>query len=131
MYDKLNAVPYKEPPWSSRYPKLARILEEIPQAPLGNVLVNNVSYRSGWRDPEAICRAVFKNNIDKKYVTISNNHVPEEDHGFFDAANENFQLKNDSIVYKKIPGFMKIPFEKIGLYRDEYRATWPPSIPAP
>ncbi len=131
MYDKLNAVPYKEPPWSTRYPKLARILDEIPQAPLGNVLVENVSYRSGWRDPEAVCRAVFKNNIDKKYVTISSNFVTEEDPGFVDAANKDFQLRDDSIIYKRIPGFMKIPFEKIGLYRDEYRATWPPSVPAP
>ena len=37
----------------------------------------------------------------------------------------NFQLRDDSIVYRKIPGFKKIPFEKIGLYQDEYRATWP------
>jgi len=33
----------------------------------------------------------------------------------------NFQLKGDSIVYQKIPGFKKVPFEKIGLYKDEYR----------
>ena len=35
--------------------------------------------------------------------------------------NMNFQLKDDSRVYKEIPGFKKIPFEKIGLYVDEYR----------
>jgi hypothetical protein len=131
MYEKLNALPYKQPPWSTRYPKLARILDEIPQAPLGNVLVKNVSYRSGWRDPEAICRTFFKNHVDKKYVTMADNLVTDEDPGFVNAAQQNFQLRDDSIVYERIPAFQRIPFGKIGLYADEYRATWPPSVPAP
>ncbi len=113
MYEPLRRFRIKEQPWSTRYPKLARILEEHPQAPLGNVVVKNVSYRSSWRDP------------DKKYVRIADNFITDEDPGFVDAASVNFQLKDDSIVYQKIPGFKKIPFEKIGLYRDEYRATWP------
>jgi hypothetical protein len=32
-----------------------------------------------------------------------------------DSANGNFALRPDSIVYKKIPAFKAIPFEKIGL----------------
>ena len=38
MYETLRRVPFDKPPWSTRYPKLARILDEIPQAPLGNVV---------------------------------------------------------------------------------------------
>jgi len=127
MYDKLKAVNHDKPPWSTRYPKLARILLENPQAPLGNVLVNNVSYRSGWRDPEEVCRATFKNNINKKYMRIKANFVTDEDPGFIDAARMNFQLKDDSVVYRKIPGFKKIPFGNIGLYQDQFRATRPVS----
>ncbi|NQT84885.1 right-handed parallel beta-helix repeat-containing protein [bacterium] len=115
MYEPLKRFRIKEPPWSTRYPKLARILDEHPQAPLGNVVVKNVSYRSSWRDP------------DKKYVKIADNFVTDKDPGFLDAPNMNFRLRDDSVVYQKIPGFKKIPFEKIGLYRDEYRATWPVS----
>ena len=52
---------------------------------------------------------------------FKNNYVTLEDPGFVDAENKNFQLRDDSIVYQKIPEFKKIPFEKIGLYVDEYR----------
>ncbi len=115
MYEPLKRFRIKQPPWSMRYPKLARILEEHPQAPLGNVVVNNVSYRSSWHDP------------DRKYIKVADNFITDEDPGFVDAAKMNFQLKDDSIVYRKIPAFKKIPFDKIGLYQDEFRATWPVS----
>jgi hypothetical protein len=109
MYEPLKRFRHTEPPWSTRYPKLAKILDEHPQAPLGNIVENNVSYRSSWRDP------------DKKYITPANNLITDEDPGFVDAENMNFQLRPGSIVYKKIPGFQRIPFERIGLYEDAYR----------
>jgi hypothetical protein len=34
-------------------------------------------------------------------------------------------LRKDSVVYDKIPDFVPIPFEKIGLYQDPFRASWP------
>jgi hypothetical protein len=113
MYASLRAVPYDKPPWSTRYPALARILHEHPQAPLGNVVADNVSVRSTWRDP------------DRKYVQIADNFITEEDPGFVDAAYMDFRLKDDSIVYRKISAFKKIPFDKIGPYQDAYRETWP------
>lgn len=125
MYEPLKQFRITEPPWSTRYPKLARILDECPQAPLGNVLARNLSYRSGWCDPEQVCRATFKQNIDKKYMRIEDNLVTDKDPGYVDEANMNFQLRDDSIVFRKIPGFKKIPFNKIGLYKDKYRVTLP------
>ncbi len=125
MYKPLEEFKHDQPPWSTRYPKLARMLDEMPQAPLGNMLERNLSVQSGWQDPEAVCRKTFKTHIDRKYMTITDNYVTDEDPGFVNAAEMNFQLKDDSIAYRKIPGFKKIPFEKIGLYQDEYRATWP------
>ena len=41
----------------------------------------------------------------------------EADPGFVDAAKRNFQFRDDSPVYEKLPGFKKIPFERIGLAR--------------
>ena len=35
----------------------------------------------------------------------------------------NFELRDDSPMYGR--GFKRIPFEKIGLYEDERRASWP------
>ena len=51
--------------------------------------------------------------------------MTDEDPGFVDAAGMNFQFKADSVVWTKIPGFKRIPFERIGLYTDEYRKTLP------
>jgi hypothetical protein len=35
--------------------------------------------------------------------------------GFADAAHGNFELKDSSIIYTKLPGFEKIPFSQIGI----------------
>jgi hypothetical protein len=131
MYEPLEKFRHDRPPWSTRYPKLARILEEMPQAPLGNVLRRNVSVRSGWRDPEEECRKTFKTHIDRKYMEMADNYVTDEDPGFVDAASMDFRLREDSVVYRAIPGFKSIPFDRIGLYRDEYRASWPAERPRP
>ena len=37
------------------------------------------------------------------------------------AGHHDFTLKKDSVVFEKIPEFKPIPFEKIGLQKDEYR----------
>ncbi|MDF2439714.1 MAG: hypothetical protein JWN98_698 [Abditibacteriota bacterium] len=42
---------------------------------------------------------------------------------FVDPQNDNYQLKPNSPAYKV--GFQRIPMEKIGLYKDELRASWP------
>ncbi len=48
--------------------------------------------------------------VDKEYDTVSeNNWRTDTDPGFVDAANGNFDLRDDSIVYEKIPGFEKLP----------------------
>jgi hypothetical protein len=42
-----------------------------------------------------------------------------------DAARGNYALKSDAEVFRQIPGFKPIPFEKIGLFQDEYRTRLP------
>ena len=56
---------------------------------------------------------------------LFDNLVTDEDPGFINASNENFMLRDDSYVYDKISGFQKIPFDRIGLYVDEYRKILP------
>jgi hypothetical protein len=111
LQQRLQAVPYNKPPYSTRYPKLAGILEDDPAVPKGNVVVRNVCVGGPWMDLAAEA---------KPYTTIRDNFT-EGDPGFVDAAKLNFQLKDDSPVYKQIPGFQRVPFEQIGLVRDEYR----------
>ena len=148
MYEKLEEVNYDKPPYSTRYPKLATILDDgDPGFPAGNAIVRNVSYGGrwmairgldfedvevknnliadpeivNWHKPSAQGSATYKYgdqdimDILEKY----DNKVIDVDPGFVDVENEDFQLKDDSPVWKL--GFKRIPIEKIGLYKDEYR----------
>lgn len=49
------------------------------------------------------------------------------DPGFVNEAARNFALRHDSKVLNDLPGFREIPFDKIGLYIDEYRRRMPTS----
>ncbi len=109
----LSGFRYKEPPYSTRWPELARILEGEPKAPEGNRIRRNVFYGKGWNDITAKARA---------YQTLEDN-LTDADPRFVDYENNNFQLLPDSPAYAL--GFKRIPIEKIGLYQDEKRASWP------
>jgi hypothetical protein len=58
-----------------------------------------------------------------KYAQMEgkNNWVTKEDPGFVDQAKKNFQLKKDAKVFSMIPGFEAVPFDKMGLYTDNFR----------
>jgi len=53
------------------------------------------------------------------------NAVFDEDPGFVDLSGGDLRLRPDSRVFKELPGFQPIPFEKIGLFVDEYRTELP------
>ena len=99
-------VDIRKPPYSSRYPWLSNIMEDRRL----NTLSRNLIYKCG-------------SFIGRGEAVDIDNLVMDEDPGFINANVENFLLNDDSYVYKKIPGFKKIPFDKIGLYIDEYRKS--------
>jgi len=113
LQERLPAMPYKQPPWSMRYPRLVDILEDEPNAPKGNLIARNVRWGGTWDDIQD--RAL-------PYLTIEDN-LQDVDPLFVDAEHMNFQLRDGSPAYRI--GFKRIPFEKIGLYQDELRASWP------
>ena len=111
---RLFVVNYLEPPYITKYPFIADYLD----------------YKTAWKSR----RNVTENNIfvkmDEKQmflvqnggtVGLGENYMASEDPGFIDYKNLNFQLNDNSIAYKKLPNFERIPFVKIGLYRDCYR----------
>jgi hypothetical protein len=113
---KAERLDYKNPPWSTRYPKLATIMDEEPLLPLGNVVRRNVAYRckrwlSAHGMDEYLDRIEFQGNLEEI-----------EDPGFVDAAKQDFRLREDSAV-RRLPGWEPIPVERIGLYEDDYRAN--------
>ena len=60
----------------------------------------------------------------QKFDLLANAECAADDPGFVNAAKGDFRLKPDAEVFRRI-GFRPIPVEEIGLYQDEYRATWP------
>ena len=105
MYEKLERVNYNQPPFSTRYPELATILEEAPAEPRGNKLINNLAVNTQML------------NMSESYQHLleqKGNWSTEQDPGFFDMEQEDFRLKEDSPVFQQIPGFQKIPFDRIG-----------------
>ncbi len=131
----LCGVRFKEPPFSTRYPKLATMLEDEPAKPKGNIVRRNIFWqgegvnlrRTGWdKFPQSgSYRNAWWHHIEAKVfdlVTIENNLV-DVDPEFVDEKEGNFQLQEASPAWKI--GFERIPLEEIGLYQDDRRATWP------
>ena len=115
LKERLEAMPYKSALWRSRYPRLVHTWHDEPAAPKGNLIARNVFYQcKPWDDITKVARP---------YATVEQNLV-DEDPLFVDAETLNFQLQHDSPAYKL--GFQRIPFEKIGLYRDKFRRSLPP-----
>ena len=110
---ELSELNYKEPPWSTRYPELLGILEDEPLAPKGNVLIRNICWGGpwGWVQPQAA-----------PHVKVEDNLV-DTDPRFAGRPTAGFRLKKRSPAQGI--GFRQIPFEDIGVYRSDDRASWP------
>ncbi len=121
LFKDLNIL---KPPYSERYPELHNYMDVIEEGvewegmhARRNVLSNNVII-GGKENP---IRLRKRKESDGEIFKNINNFQTQEDPGFVDFANKNFMLKENSEVYEKIPDFEPIPFNKMGLYVDEYR----------
>lgn len=65
-----------------------------------------------------------KTRTSPEYATGTNKEYLE-DPGFNDRASLDFGLRKDAMLLKDLPGFERIPVEKIGLQIDEYRKDIP------
>lgn len=105
----LESLPYKQAPWSTRFPQLVNILNDDPMAPKGNLIARNICVGGRWGDFEANAKPMVR------FV----DNLLDGDLRFVDRARGNFQLRPDSPALRL--GFKQIPFEKIGLYRSHDR----------
>jgi hypothetical protein len=113
MKDNLLAVPYRNPPWSERYPRLVNVLEDEPAAPKGNLVARNICRGGRWDEVEEAARP----------LTTFEDNMLDEDPRFVDPERMDFQLRDDSPAYEH--GFKRIPTENIGLYQEGLRASPP------
>ncbi|MBE1445020.1 X2-like carbohydrate binding domain-containing protein [Paenibacillus sp. OAS669] len=108
LMSKFDQVPYQSDIWAQRYPTLPDILNDEPLLPKRNVVRNNAFVNSGpiTGDSQNMKLGTFENNLS---------FANKDDIGFEDAANGNFQLRNDSVIFSSIPEFKSIPFHEMGV----------------
>jgi len=105
----LDAPEIDKSVYLARYPELARLSEDHD--------VNTVTRSLVVRCGQFLRR-------DSGRVRLAENLVTAEDPGFVDAARGDFRLKDGSPALERI-GLRPIPFDEIGLYRDEFRKELP------
>lgn len=98
----LKEVDITKPPFTTHYPELVGYMTPEPGQPRNNLAKNNVLFKCG-----SVSNGNWKQDESEVWVT-------DTDPGFIDAATGNFQLRPDSEVFKRLPGFKPIPFEQIG-----------------
>jgi len=106
---RAGGVDITQPPHSTRWPDLANLAEN----PDRNYVWRNLTVDGG---PLTV--------RDRGVNELMDDHAWSGDPGFVDPQTRHFRLRDDAAVYDRF-GFRPIPFDEIGLYNDQYRASWP------
>ncbi|MBD2847422.1 right-handed parallel beta-helix repeat-containing protein [Paenibacillus sp. IB182496] len=106
MVTRLEAMPYQDEPWASRYPQLTTTLSDSPCSPLYNTVANNVVYNT---------QELSINSAAAAGGTIGPNWRTTSDPGFVDLANGDLSLAPSAQVLSELPDFEPIPFGMIGI----------------
>lgn len=114
LFERLEAMNYRQPPYSTRYPELLALLEDQPGLAKNNTIARNICTGGSW--------LALHDNLTEEIVQVRNNLVGTDPH-FVDAANGDFRLAEDSPAWAL--GFVPLPMERIGLQRDRFRTTLP------
>ncbi len=146
LEEKAENMDYKNPPWSTRYPRLATTMNNSPREPLGNVLKNNLLIDSKKETlafdkqvREVFPKLVSENN--RVVDTVGTNKASQlafEFKGFSSEVAKPGQsidlglpdrnilcFKKSAAILRLMPALAEIPVEKIGLYVDAFRKTKP------
>ncbi len=145
---KARAFDYTNPPWSLRYPRLAAIMNDSPREPLYNPIRRNVFVdctkqlcdfdgnvkkllgKFEMADNLAVNTTGVTNGIAvakdlQGFANLAGTPDAPVDVGFADVAAQDFMLRKNARLLKELPSFEKIPFNQIGLFKDDYRRKLP------
>jgi hypothetical protein len=116
--DYLAKMKVNEPPWSVRYPRLTTIkpqTEDLTLIVRGNVVARNLAV--------ACDKFLTANATTARYARIEHNWE-KGDPGLRNAEAGDFRLKPGAPALTDC-FFEPLPLEKMGLYNDPLRASWP------
>ena len=151
LVDRMKAMNYRQPPFSTAYPELLTLYDDDPARPKYNRILRNISVGGRWLD--------LYSGLDLDLLEITGNliadpvlfrtseetgveteHFAEWDRGHEATVQQFVQRGNEIIsgdpgfvdaanadfrLREDSPalqlGFKPIPVEKIGLYKDRYR----------
>jgi hypothetical protein len=108
LMKRLSAMPYETPPWSTRYPQLATILQDEPIIPKKNVLQRNIAYH---------CRQSAINPIAKLYGSIELPQDSDSDLGLRPRGAPDLPNRSRTPIGTALPGWETLPFPDMGLQK--------------
>lgn len=135
VYKKVNTAPnfvldrfleemqVAQPPWSVRYPQLQHYPKQATDLSVfltGNVVARNIGSECGQ----------FLAGSQKTHdLSRIEHNWRGKDPGLRDVTRGDFRLRPDAAAVVAC-GFEPLPVDRVGLYNDELRATWPVQHPA-
>jgi len=111
---------WNRPPWSTKYPLFAKVMNTDPYLPLECRLANNMFCKNDQRFLYRVKGGIGKMSQAPGIQLENNVDLPLS--AFEDPASLDFRIRPH---YAIPPGIQRIPLEKIGLYLDEYRTSMP------
>ena len=108
-------VDIRQPPYTTRYPELVGYFDPQPDGIRWNAAFNNAFVNCPATLPGRKPGETRPGIISGRWYTNATDVVFDHDPGFRDLHGKDFRLVPDAELYRKIPGFKPIPFEKIGL----------------
>ncbi len=107
-YAGIRDPKYQTEVWNERFPLLVKMRQQENNwvLPINNYYGNNVVVGGASEQ----CQHKEADTLLQR----GKNFVTSEDPGFYDFENKNFLLKEDSVVFEKLPEFVAPPFTRMG-----------------
>ncbi|MDY3929922.1 MAG: stalk domain-containing protein [Clostridia bacterium] len=114
FWSRHASIDWTKEPYSSLFPEAKNMTKDNALDPFGNSIKNNVFVNHSELN--------IASNVYLK-STVENNYFYESDPGFVDANNDNYSLREDSVVFKDLPEFENPDMSQMGLIYDPERPS--------
>ncbi len=103
LFDRLDAMNYREPPYRDHYPELLTLLGDEPAKAKGNKIARNINWDGRWLD--------LLDGLTSEGIQLTGNRT-EGDPEFVAPDTGNFRLRDGAEALKN--GFRPLPYDAFG-----------------